>query len=143
MNMWNQFNDDPRKSYYLFLRQGYRLSAHAAHAKVKRIDAMVIALQYDQVAVKTPIRVGLIRYIDTMRRTAESLLRTLCGRSGAVPPAAEEWLASRFSHVSLHSRFDFDLRKRCLEPSQVVAERRRVAAATPRSFVGDGEHFLR
>lgn len=45
MMMWNEFHTDPRKSYYLFLRQGYRCSALTAYEKVKSIDAMVAALQ--------------------------------------------------------------------------------------------------
>jgi hypothetical protein len=42
---WSDFHGDPRKSYYLFLRQGYQYSAHAAHARLKCIDSMVVDLQ--------------------------------------------------------------------------------------------------
>jgi hypothetical protein len=43
--LWQDFHSDPRTSYYLFLRRGYFYSAAQAHAKLKRIDAMVAALQ--------------------------------------------------------------------------------------------------
>ena len=42
---WSDFHGDPRKSYYLFLRQGYQYPAHAAHARLKCIDSMVLDLQ--------------------------------------------------------------------------------------------------
>ena len=44
--MWNAFHSDPRTSYYLFLRRGYRCSAVEAFRAVKRADAMVISLQH-------------------------------------------------------------------------------------------------
>jgi hypothetical protein len=43
--LWQDFHSDPRMSYYLFLRRGYFHSAAQAHAKLKRIDAMVVGLQ--------------------------------------------------------------------------------------------------
>ena len=48
MSAWNAFHDDPRISYYLFLRQGYERPAREAYAKVKRTDAMVVGLQGDR-----------------------------------------------------------------------------------------------
>jgi hypothetical protein len=44
MAYWSDFHSDPRTSYYLFLRQGYACPAHVAHARVKRVDAMVASL---------------------------------------------------------------------------------------------------
>jgi hypothetical protein len=45
MTSWNQLHDDPRISYYRFLRQGYQRPAREAFAKVRRTDAMVVGLQ--------------------------------------------------------------------------------------------------
>jgi hypothetical protein len=57
--MWNEFHTDPRKSYYLFLRQGYHCSAQTAYAKLKSIDAMVLALRQDP----DPAKAGLLRAV--------------------------------------------------------------------------------
>jgi hypothetical protein len=43
--LWQEFHSDPRISYYLSLRRGYFHTAAQAHAKLKRIDAMVVGLQ--------------------------------------------------------------------------------------------------
>jgi hypothetical protein len=45
MAAWSEFHTDPRKSYYLFLRQGYERPARVAYAQVKRIDIMIAELQ--------------------------------------------------------------------------------------------------
>jgi hypothetical protein len=45
MATWHEFHDNPRISYYLFLRRVRRLSALEAHATLKRADAMVVGLQ--------------------------------------------------------------------------------------------------
>ena len=44
MPTWNGLHPDPRVSYYLFLRREQGLPARAAHARVKRTDAMVVGL---------------------------------------------------------------------------------------------------
>jgi hypothetical protein len=44
MRSWNEFNADPRISYYRFLREGYACRASVAYGRVKRIDAMVLGL---------------------------------------------------------------------------------------------------
>ena len=44
MASWNEFHTDPRKSYYLFLRQEYQHPACIAHARVKGIDSMIAEL---------------------------------------------------------------------------------------------------
>jgi hypothetical protein len=43
--LWQDFHSDPRMSYYLSLRRGYAHSAAEAHAKLKRMDAMIARLQ--------------------------------------------------------------------------------------------------
>jgi hypothetical protein len=45
MASWSEFHTDPRKSYYLFLRQEYQHPACVAHARVKRIDRMIAELE--------------------------------------------------------------------------------------------------
>jgi hypothetical protein len=45
MASWSDFHTDPRKSYYLFLRQGYACSARTAYMRLKQIDAMVLGLR--------------------------------------------------------------------------------------------------
>jgi hypothetical protein len=104
MTSWNEFHSDPRKSYYLSLRQGYRCSAREAHAKVKRTDAMVVGLQrrpYETNAVVSVAAVvRLLGCITAARRYAVGSMRTLFVRPSSVPPAAERWLASRFSHIT-------------------------------------------
>ena len=45
MANWSEFHTDPRKSYYLFLRQEYQHPACVAHARVKRIDRMIAELE--------------------------------------------------------------------------------------------------
>ena len=85
--MWSDFHSDPRKSYYLFLRNGYGCPAHVAHARVKQVDAMITSLQ------------------DNAReRRATMVLTALMGLAGAIGRARmslkrlwEHRLASRFS----------------------------------------------
>jgi hypothetical protein len=81
MIMWNEFHTNPRKSYYLFLRQGYRCSALTAYAKVKDIDAMVAALQQDPYRPKAGLLGAVVSslrgYIMTARKYAEWATRTI------------------------------------------------------------------
>lgn len=57
MSTWNELHDNPRISYYLFLRHEQGLSARDAHARVKRTDAMVAGLQGDR--RRSPNRLSL------------------------------------------------------------------------------------
>jgi acyl-coenzyme A synthetase/AMP-(fatty) acid ligase len=98
--MWSELHPDPRKSYYLFLRRGYRFSAAVAHSKVKRIDCMVVALQDNPVTESpaTPATYRLLWLVTAARSYTRSALRALLSRSTPLPPAAEHWLTERFSH---------------------------------------------
>lgn len=42
--MWNACHQEPRKSYYLFLRRDYSCTAADALCKVRRIDTMIAGL---------------------------------------------------------------------------------------------------
>jgi len=48
MSAWNEYHSDPRISYYRHLRNAQGLAAREAHARVKRMDAMVVGLQGDR-----------------------------------------------------------------------------------------------
>ena len=50
MATWRDYHSDPRISYYLYLRHVCCLTALEAHAKVQRMDAMVVGLQIDFLA---------------------------------------------------------------------------------------------
>ena len=78
MTSWNELHDDPRISYYLYLRKGYERPARDSYAKVKRTDAMVVGLQGER-----------------RRRTNKAAARLWChmreflrGRSETQHPAA-------------------------------------------------------
>lgn len=60
MVSWSDFHHDPRTSYYLFLRQDYACPAHAAYARVKRVDAMVASLE------KTPREAAALSGLSTL-----------------------------------------------------------------------------
>ena len=83
MVMWNEFHTDPRQSYYLFLRQGYRCSALTAYAKVKSIDGMVAALQQDPDRTKAgplgAVVSSLRGYAIAAKKYAEWATRTTSG----------------------------------------------------------------
>src|SRR5688500_12591495 len=87
--MWSEFHTNPRKSYYLFLRQGYRHTALTAYLKVKSMDSMVATLQQEPDRAKA----GLLRavvsslrgYIIAARRYAEWAARILAHRDHVRP----------------------------------------------------------
>ena len=68
MSAWNQLHDNPRISYYLFLRREQGLSARDAHARVKRTDAMVAGLEGDRRRTPTALSTTLLQLSCFARR---------------------------------------------------------------------------
>jgi hypothetical protein len=74
MASWSEFHTDPRKSYYLFLRQEYQHPACVAHACVKRIDRMIAELA-------APSRASVCAgFAASLSRRVEMLARRLWGQ---------------------------------------------------------------
>ena len=102
MENWSDFHSDPRKSYYLFLRQGYGCPAHEAHARVKWVDAMVTSLEMTSPGVgeacSLASRAHLLRAVSActmaLHRVWTSVYRTAATRHGKAPRA----LRSNFFH---------------------------------------------
>ena len=69
MASWSDFHTDPRKSYYLFLRQEYQHPAWVAHARVKHIDSMIAELQAPSGSFGwTWLTASLLRSIEALTR---------------------------------------------------------------------------
>jgi hypothetical protein len=102
MTMWSDLHPDPRKSYYLFLRQGYGCPARVAHARVKQIDAMIMGLRDSpREARATSWLASVMCLLDLAGRGRMSLTRlwkNLTG-AGAGSPKPENRLSSRFSQA--------------------------------------------
>ena len=90
MVMWSDFHPDPRKSYYLFLRQGYGCPAHVAHARVKQVDAMIMYLQ------DRPGESGAKAWLTTVMCLAGVVARARI----SLKRVWEQRLSSRFSQAS-------------------------------------------
>ena len=89
MVTWTDFHTDPRKSYYLFLRNGYACPAHLAHARVKQVDAMIMGLHDSPRQVRARVLlIALMGLAGAIGRTRMSLKRLW-----------EHRLASRFSQA--------------------------------------------
>ena len=103
MATWSDFHSDPRKSYYLFLRQGYGCPAHAAHARVKRLDRMVLDLQDESHnAAATSWLASFTRLLGLVSASWISLKRlweSVPLRHAPAPARAESRVASRFSQT--------------------------------------------
>jgi hypothetical protein len=89
MVTWTDFHTDPRKSYYLFLRQGYECPAHLAHARVKQVDAMIMGLRDSPREVRARVLlIALMALAGAIGRARMSLKRLW-----------EHRLAARFSQA--------------------------------------------
>src|SRR5690242_12924347 len=79
MRKWSDFHSDPRKSYYLFLRQGYACPAHEAHARVKWVEAMVTSLEP---SAPGPTEAGRVAPLNRLRRAVSACrvsVQRVCG----------------------------------------------------------------
>jgi hypothetical protein len=100
MASWRQFHPDPRKSYYLFLRQGYGCPAHVAHARVKQVDAMIIGLQDSpREAMWLASVMNLLGAVRQARMSLIYLWESLTGGPLAGSPKPDNRLPSRFSQA--------------------------------------------
>ncbi|MGZ5093749.1 MAG: hypothetical protein ACXWCY_20600 [Burkholderiales bacterium] len=78
MRAWNEFHADPRISYYLFLRRAQLCPASEAHAKLKRMDALVVGCLIQRPVWSGAARIAsIIRFI---RRSCSNLARHHRGR---------------------------------------------------------------
>lgn len=103
MASWSEFHGDPRKSYYLFLRQGYGRPAHAAHTAVKRIDNMVLELQGDRCAPavsKHAMAAHLLGLLTEIRMSLTCLWTSLRETGTPQSAKAKNRMPSRFSQAS-------------------------------------------
>jgi len=104
MASWSDFHSDPRKSYYLFLRQGYGSPAHAAYAAVKRIDGMVLELQGARCerAMSGPATAArMLGRLTEIRMSLTRVWTSLCGTGTPRSAEATNRMSSRrFSQAS-------------------------------------------
>jgi hypothetical protein len=87
MASWSDFHTNPRKSYYLFLRQEYQHPACVAHARVKGIDRMIAELQAPS---------GVLTWLsipDRLPKAIAAAARRLCERL-----QEGKWIARRSAH---------------------------------------------
>ena len=103
MANWSDFHPDPRKSYYLFLRQGYGCAAQMAHARVKQIDAMIMGLQDSpREATAKSWLANVVYFLGATARSRMSLTRlweSVRRTRAAESPKPENQLSSRLSQV--------------------------------------------
>jgi hypothetical protein len=88
MASWSEFHSDPRKSYYLFLRQGYACSARAAHLRVKQIDSMVVGLQCSKEDAAAISRLASLTYLLGVFSAAQISLKQVWANLSARRMAA-------------------------------------------------------
>ena len=103
MASWSEFHSDPRKSYYLFLRQGYGRPAHAAHAAVKRIDGMVIELRgarCERAMSRLATAARLPGLLIEIRMSLTRVWTSLRGTGTPQSAKAKNRMPSRFSQAS-------------------------------------------
>jgi hypothetical protein len=103
MASWSEFHPDPRKSYYLFLRQGYACLAHQAHERVKQTDAMIMGLQDCPREARAESRLADVMYMlgtpRTVRMSLTHLWESITGVRTAGSSKSQNRLPSRFSQA--------------------------------------------
>ena len=103
MATWSDFHPNPRKSYYLFLRQGYGCPAHVAHARVKQFDAMIMRLDDRSREARAISWLAAVVYsMSAAGRARKSLRRmweSMTGPRALGSPKRGSRLSSRFPQV--------------------------------------------
>jgi hypothetical protein len=102
MRNWSDFHSDPRKSYYLFLRQGYGCPAREAHARLKRVDGMVLMLQTGLPGPSSPAGVTPFAYLRRAANACSTSVQRVWGSFGpngrTCQTKARRAISSKFFH---------------------------------------------